>query len=54
MFWLTFKRAPHGTGTNLTRGDVLAMEMSEILQWWQMLRDAWDKEDAALRRSAKR
>jgi hypothetical protein len=51
MFWLTFKRPPHGSGTNLTRRDVLDMEVQEIMQWWEELQDVWDKEDAALRQS---
>lgn len=49
MFWLTYKRAPHGTGTNLTRGDVLEMEMQEIIAWWDKLRETWDAEDKANR-----
>jgi len=53
MFWLTYKRAPHGSGTNLTRGDVLEMEMGEILQWWKRLQEAWDAEDRAERRAGK-
>lgn len=50
MFWLTYKRAPHGSGTNLTRGDVLGMEMGEILETWKRLTDAWDAEDRANRK----
>ena len=54
MFWLTYKRAPHGTGTNLTRSDLLDMEVGEILQWWEDLQEVWDKEDAALRKANRR
>lgn len=53
IFWLTYKRAPDGTGTNLTRNDCLAMEMSEILWWWEMLQEAWKAEDAARARASK-
>lgn len=54
MFWLTYRRAPHGSGTNLTRGDVLSMEMQEIMEWWKLLLEVWDLEDKAERKSAKR
>ena len=49
-FWLTYKRAPHGTGTNLTRADIAGMELSEILWWWKQLRETWDEEDKANRK----
>jgi hypothetical protein len=53
LFWLTYKRAPNGTGTNLSRSDCLDMEMEELLWNWQFLRDVWDEEDKAARRGAK-
>lgn len=52
-FWLTFKRPPNGTGTNLTRNDVLEMDLEEVLWWWKFLREAWDAEDNANRRGAR-
>lgn len=53
MFWLLYHRPPHGSGTGLTRADVLDMEMDEIMWWWKFLREAWDAEDTASRRQAK-
>lgn len=54
FFWLTYKRAPNGTGTNLTRNDLLEMDMEEILWHWKFLWDVWDKENEAERRSGGR
>lgn len=54
FFWLTFKRGPHGSGTNLTRTDVLEMEMSELLWHWDFLWKVWDKEAEAIRRGNSR
>lgn len=53
LFWLTYRRAPNGTGTNLTRSDVMDMEFAEVLWWWKFLRDVWRVEDQAARRGAK-
>ena len=46
-FWLTFKRGPHGSGTNLSRSDVMDMELTEIRYYWDMLWKVWDAENAA-------
>lgn len=46
-FWLTFKRGPYGSGTNLTRADVLDMEWEEIRYHWKMLWEVWDAEKSA-------
>ena len=49
LFWLTYKRAPNATGTNLTRADVLDMEFDEITDHWTRLMDAWESENQRLR-----
>lgn len=50
MFWLTYQRGPYGTGTNLTRGDVLDMHFDEMLWHWSFLREVWDEEEKAMKR----
>jgi len=53
IHWLTFRRAPHGTGTNLTWHDCMAMGLDELLAHWSFLREAWDAEDSASKRGAR-
>jgi len=50
MFWLTYQRGPYGTGTNLTRADVLDMEFAEIIWSWEYLREVWDAEETAMKK----
>ena len=52
-FWLTFKRGPHGSGTNLSRSDVMEMELEEIRYYWKMLWDVWDAEKNASKGSSR-
>ena len=47
LFWLTFKRGPHGSGTNLGYQDVMEMEFSEIRFYWKFLWRVWDAEKDA-------
>lgn len=49
IFWLMYRRGPHGTGTNLTRTDILDMPVDEILWTWEYLREVWEEETRAIR-----
>ena len=52
-FWLTYKRWPEATGTNLTMTDILDMEVGDILWRWQYLGRVWEKEDAARKQQSR-
>lgn len=54
VFWLTYQRGPYGTGTNLTRHDVMEMEFDEILWTWEFLQEVWDAEQKAMRSASSR
>ncbi len=54
LFWLNYHRPPDGTGTTLTRQDLLNMEFEEIVWTSNFLTKQWDAETNANRKAARR